>query len=112
MAKAEEFFDNAELIADDPDRRNAAASLHVDAGIAASDVLCCAALGEHASGQSHDEALALLKKVDKEARKHLSTLLEKKTKISYSADQLSVTEFVKVSRAATHLLEAARKVPR
>lgn len=52
LAKAEEFLDNAELLADDDDRRNAAAALFVDAGIAAADVLCCKRLGEHAQGRT------------------------------------------------------------
>lgn len=112
MAKAEEFLDNAELLADDPDCRNAAASLFVDAGIAASDVLCCAALGEHASGQDHNEAVGLLAQVDKEASKRLRTLLISKTKISYSANPLPGAEFRRVARAAAHLLELARTVRR
>lgn len=34
--------------------------LCVHAGIAASDVVCCAKLGEHAQGENHDEAVGLL----------------------------------------------------
>lgn len=112
MVKAEEFLDNAELLADDPNSRNATASLFVDAGIAASGVLCCAALGEHASGQDHNEAVALLAQVDDEASKRLRTLLANKTKISYSAHPLPAAEFRKVARAAAHLLELARTVRR
>lgn len=109
LAKAEEFLDNAELLAGDEDRRNAAASLFVDAGIAASDVLCCWALGRHAQGPAHNEAVRLLARVDETAARHLRTLLNNKSRISYSDRSLPVSEFRKVERAATTLVEAARR---
>jgi len=49
----------AALAADTP--HNSYVSLLVLAGVAASDVICCARLGVHSSGESHQEALALLK---------------------------------------------------
>lgn len=82
LAKAEEFLDNAELLADDDDRRNAAASLFVDAGIAAADVLCCKRLGEHAQGPDHNDAVQLLGLVDDTMAKQLRTLLTRKSRIS------------------------------
>lgn len=110
LAKAEEFLDNAELLADDAGRRNAAASLFVEAGIAAADVLCCRRLGEHAQGQDHNDAVSLLGRVDTDLAKHLRTLLTNKSQISYSAQVLAASEFKKVQRAAVQLAQAARQV--
>jgi hypothetical protein len=42
------------------DVADAYVTLLVHAGIAASDVICCARLGEHAQGDNHVEAVALL----------------------------------------------------
>ena len=109
LAKAEEFLENAELLADDEDRQNAAASLFVDAGIAAADALCCKALGEHAQGPDHNDAVKLLGRVDAATSRHLRTLLNNKSRISYSEQILPVSEFKKVQRAATQLVEAARR---
>lgn len=108
LAKAEEFFDNADLLAGDEHRRNAAASLFVDAGIAAADVLCCKRLGEHAQGPDHNDAVMLLRRVDDNLAKHLRKLLVNKTRISYSDQALPATEFKKVQRAAAQLVEAAK----
>ena len=63
LAKAVEFFDAAvHLEADMP---NAAGDLLVDAGIAASDVICCVRLGVHSSSSTHSEAVSLLERADK-----------------------------------------------
>lgn len=108
LAKAEEFLADAELLASDPDRRNSAAGLYVDAGIAASDVICCRTLGEHAHGQDHNDAIRLLARVDRNRSKDLAVLLKNKSLISYSAEGLPATEFKKIQRAATRLVDAAR----
>lgn len=108
LAKAEEFLDNAELLAGDDDRRNATASLFVDAGIAAADVMCCRRLGEHAQGQDHNDAIQLLAMVDDTMAKPLRTLLTRKSGISYGDRALPAREFRKVERAATHLVQGAK----
>ena len=74
--------------------------LCVHAGIAASDVICCARLGEHSQGENHSEAIALLKTADKAAAKHLSTLLALKTKSAYSHTPVAPEEFKRAGRAA------------
>ena len=107
-AKAEAFLDDAELLASDPGRRHSAACLYVDAGIAASDVLCCRTLGEHAKGQDHNDAIRLLTRVNRDRARDLAVLLANKSLISYSAETLSATEFKKVQRAAIRLVDAAR----
>lgn len=106
LAKAIEFFDSAELL--EGTASNAAGDLFVDAGIAASDVICCVRLGEYASGESHSQAIALLDKADSGSGKHLSTLLGLKNKVTYTHQTLSVTECKKMNRAASHLIEAAK----
>ena len=73
LSKAVEFFDAAEHLEDD--MPNAAGDLFVDAGIAASDVICCVRLGVHSSVGTHSEAVSLLGRADKGSEKHLSTLL-------------------------------------
>ena len=110
LAKAEEFLVTAELLADETESRNAAASLFVEAGIAAADVVCCRRLGEHAQGQDHNDAVSLLARADRRLTPHLRTLLANKSRISYSAQALAATEFKKVQRAAVQLTEAARQV--
>jgi hypothetical protein len=54
---------------------NSYVNLLVLAGVAASDVICCARLDKHSSGESHQEALALLKQAGPELAPALKTLL-------------------------------------
>ncbi len=71
MRKADQFADAYYLVRDyagtdgELDVANAdadaAVTLAVHAGIAASDVICCARLGEHAQGKNHGEATGLLR---------------------------------------------------
>jgi len=59
LRKAEQFLRAADLVRDVADERgdvaDAFATLCVHAGIAASDVICCARLGEHAQGENQSE---------------------------------------------------------
>lgn len=61
LRKAEQFLDAAETIRefadDEHETGDAFVTLCVHAGIAAADVLCCIALGEHAQGENHNDAL-------------------------------------------------------
>ena len=60
LAKARQFLEAVELVealADEDDLLDAMVTLCVHAGIAAADVICCARLGEHATGQNHTEAV-------------------------------------------------------
>ena len=107
LSKALEFFDTAEHLEDD--MPNAAGDLFVDAGIAASDVICCVRLGVHSSGGTHSEAVSLLARAHKGSEKHLSTLLGLKNKAAYTHQALSTAECRKMNRAASHLLEAAKR---
>jgi hypothetical protein len=111
LRKATEFLDAANHLrgseADEP--ADAYVSLCVLAGIAASDVVCCARLGEHASDENHSAAIALLGKANKEVAKHLRTLLSMKAKASYGDDPPSADECKRAGRAAEALVEAARR---
>ncbi|MEU3770350.1 hypothetical protein AB0E55_35260 [Amycolatopsis keratiniphila] len=114
MHKATQFNEAADMIRELADEHediaDAYVTLCVHAGIAASDVICCARLGEHAQGENHDEAISLLSRADKEIAKHLRTLLKLKTKAGYSHTPATVDEFKRAGRAAQTLVEEARRV--
>lgn len=86
-----------------------AVDLYVDAGIAASDVLCCVRLGVHSNTGNHNEAVALLKRADSGSERHLNTLLNFKNKAAYTHQDLTSAELKKMNRAAEHLVEAAKQ---
>ena len=111
LAKAAQFYLAAETIAttiEDQDVADAYVTLCVHAGIAAADAICCARLGEHAQGEEHQEAVALLTKADRTIAKHLKVLLDMKTRSGYSAVPTSKTDQKRAGRAAAALLGAAR----
>jgi hypothetical protein len=114
MHKANQFIEAADMIRElaneHEDVSDAYVTLCVHAGIAASDVICCARLGEHAQGENHDEAVGLLAGADKDAAKHLRTLLKLKTKAGYSHAPATADEFKRAGRAAEMLVETARRV--
>ena len=106
LSKANEFFDAAEHLGEE--MPNAAGDLYVDAGIAASDVICCVRLGMHSNSGNHSEAVALLKRADSGSDRHLNTLLNLKNKAAYTHQDLSAAELKKMTRAAERLVEAAK----
>lgn len=112
LRKAGQFLDAATdvlALADDQDDiGDAYVTLCVHAGIAAADVLCCAGLGTYASGQDHNEAIAMLKQLDGTAAGHLNTLLNLKTKAGYTSNAVSAAEVKRAERAATDLVKRAR----
>lgn len=113
LRKAGQFLDAANLIADQAGEQAESAdayiTLCIHAGIAASDVICCARLGEHAQGESHADALAMLGRADRGSDRHLRVLLSMKTKIGYSHTGATVTEAKRAGRAAEALVESARR---
>ena len=114
LRKAIEFLDAAILVADRPDGEAAApdafVTLCIQAGIAASDVICCARLGQHAQGQDHNEAVTLLAEANSESAKHLRVLLGMKSKAGYSHTGISASDARRAGRAANALVETARRV--
>lgn len=100
--------DVMELADDAEDVLDACITLWVHAGIAAADVLCCQRLGEHAAGENHNGAIALLAKVDRARAKNLATLLALKTPVSYGPGRSTTDDGKRARRAADQLVEAAR----
>ncbi len=114
LRKAIQFFDAATLMADhadeEADTADVVVTLCVHAGIAASDVICCARLGQHAQGDDHGEAVVLLGKADSSSAKHLRALLSMKTKAEYSHSSVTASDRKRAVRAAEALTETARRV--
>ncbi len=106
MSKANEFFDAADHLGEE--MPNAAGDLYVDAGIAASDVICCVRLGVHSNTGNHAEAAALLKRADSGSERHLNTLLNLKNKAAYTHQDLTSAELKRMIRAAQHLVASAK----
>jgi hypothetical protein len=108
LSKATEFHDAATLIEDDAP--NAAVDLFVDAGIAAADVICASKLGEYATGENHNEAIALLEKAQPDVARYLRALLNMKSKVAYTHQSVRSDDRKKASRSASKLVEAARRI--
>lgn len=115
MRKAEQFADAAETIRefadDEADVGDAYVTLLIHAGVAAADVVCCQELGEHALGESHTEAVALLRRVRRDGAdlaNALSTLLASKTRAGYGHQPVAKDARTRCGRAAEKLLRAAR----
>ncbi|MEN5074443.1 hypothetical protein ABE437_11535 [Isoptericola cucumis] len=112
--KAAQFAEaarNVRMLADEADDvGDAFVTLAVHAGIAASDVICCARLGEHARTESHHDAVTLLERADHAAAKHLRTLLGMKTRAGYSHTAISHQDSLRAERAMDALVDLARRV--
>ena len=112
LAKAEQFWSAAQTVEGSADDERAISdaytTLAVHAGIAAADVICCVRLGEHARGDDHDEAVALLGKADRARAKDLAALLRMKTRSGYSPQPTSRSDRQRARRAAARLIQAAR----
>lgn len=73
---AEKYLEVAELIdSEDDTALNVCVGVAVLAGIAASDAICAAALGERYSGEDHDAAADLFGRVDPKLGKALHDLV-------------------------------------
>lgn len=111
LAKARQFMEAADVVAmladEATDVGDAYVTLCVHAGIAASDVICCKRLGEHARGEDHNAAVDLLRTADADAARQLSALLGMKTKAGYSALPVSTNDHKRAGRAAQSLVDAA-----
>lgn len=112
LRKAEQFFEQAELSRErGEDGGDAYVSLYVLAGIASADTICCAALGVHALGESHQEAIQLLRKVrpgGDELARSLRVLLGLKSRAGYSADPVTSEMRRRARRHSEKLVVAAR----
>lgn len=114
LAQAQKYFKIAEdVLADDSSNVNpgVATSNAVLSGIAASDAACCAKLGQHAHGQSHDEAAPLLATVSPggpDMAKNLVRLLNRKTDSNYGATFVTASDAKQLVACAKRLLDLAR----
>lgn len=111
--KAEQFLADAEAIrelgADEAASGDSYVTLCTHAGIAAADVLCCRALGVHAQGDGHGDAVELLGSLRPDGHKHakaLATLLAMKTRAGYSDRPVTAEQRRRAGRAAHHLVDA------
>jgi len=116
LAKAEQFLEGAEIIrefaAEEQDVADAYVTLCVHAGVAASDVVCCVALGGYVQAEDHNQAVTHLSKVrpdGAELGNALRVLLGMKTRAGYSHEHISVAACKRAQRAAERLLGAARE---
>jgi len=111
LAKAQQFADAARdvlALADEAeDVADAFVTLAVHAGIAASDVICSARLGEYSRSEHHSDAIELLKKADETVVRHLRALLRIKTAAGYSHTPVSTDDRIRAQRAMDALLNAA-----
>lgn len=94
------------------DVADAYVTLRVHAGIAASDVICCARLGRYAQEEGHHEAVELAKTAAPGLERHLATLLDMKTTSGYSHEPATAGEVKRASRAVEALLGEARNAQR
>lgn len=111
LAKAEQFLrvaEDAEELDDGAGVADAAVTLYVHGGIAAADAICARALGMHARGQDHQEAIDLLASVDREAAAELRALLGMKTRAGYGHDPITPDRLARAQRAAQSLVLRAR----
>lgn len=115
LRKAEQFLDVAAMVKDladdEADVGDALVTLCVHAGIAASDVICCEALGHFVQGQDHLQAIAELSKVTPEGRQlgnDLRALLQMKTRAGYGAPPVTADQRKRAWRRAENLVAAAR----
>jgi hypothetical protein len=115
LHKAEQFLDSAAVIRDLSDDEaevgDALVTLCVHAGIAASDVICCRALGHFVQGDDHQQAVSEISRVrpgGKALGKDLRALLSMKTRVGYGAPAATAEDRKRAWRRAESLVEAAR----
>ena len=113
MAKADQFAEAASLFAEEAqlsgELSDAYVTLAVHSGIASSDVLSGLRTGRYSGGESHAEAVSLLRTADPTASKHLARLLAMKASAGYSHRPSSKDDVRKAERAYRALLEQARQ---
>jgi hypothetical protein len=117
---AHAFIEAADLVLDlgddagIPDLGNTVGSLAVLAGIAAGDAICGATLGRRAAGESHGEAVTLLRQTEpgKRLAASLSRLIDSKTEVQYAATILTESRARDLMKAARRLVEGMDEIMR
>jgi glutamine amidotransferase-like uncharacterized protein len=95
------------LTAEAADNADVVASNAILAAIAASDVLCCLALGERPNSGNHVEASELLERVETKHAQTLRRCLALKSKAAYSSQSVSTGDAGSTVRWAVALVDAA-----
>lgn len=103
-----EHWDAAEDLALNGNGANSIVSLYIFAGIAASDAICCARLGEYSRSSNHADAVAVLRRADRRLAPSLQRLLTLKAEANYGVESLSTTRVADARTATSRLVEAAR----
>jgi len=80
------------LTAQAADNNDVIATNAIHAAIAASDVICCLALGERSSSSSHADAVKLLRRVSATHANTLKRCLDLKTKAAYESTDVSTKD--------------------
>lgn len=115
MEQARAFLAVAEMIGDQDDELatpNVAASLAVLAGIAASDAVCCMALGQRSRGQDHKQAIDLLDQVvdvGLSMARDLARLLAVKDDAHYGVLHISGQRVTSALRRARRIVDTAAR---
>jgi hypothetical protein len=116
LRKAVQFWEAAEMVRefadDEAEVGDTYVTLAVHAGIAASDAICCSALGRHSQGDDHQDAVKLLGGVRPDGKvlgKALAALLAIKTKAGYSHRPVNTGDRGRAQRQAEKLVLAARE---
>lgn len=114
LLKAREFASTASVLFDDATRNSdhgdAYVTMAIHSGIASSDVICAAKLGEYSAADSHSAAVALLKKANPEAASLLSKLLSLKTKSAYGHRAVTAAEVRSAESTHKMLLDIAERI--
>lgn len=112
LAKAQEFFDAAE-VALDLDLYNAATSNAVTSGINSKDAICLKLTGKAGKTENHADAVKELKQAGKdgaEVAPKLQRLLKSKTKAQYQTTTVAKREAAQSIERSKSLLEVAQRV--
>lgn len=117
---AHAFVDAAELVLDlgadagIADLGNTVGSLAVLAGIAAGDAICGATLGRRAAGESHGEAVTLLRQSEpgKRLAASLSRLLDSKSEVQYAATIMTSSRARDLLKIAERLVDGMDEIVR
>jgi hypothetical protein len=121
LQHSKQFLEVAELAAEDQrddgslEYGNAAATLAVLAGIAATDAACCKALGRRSRADDHDRAAMLVTEVAGDgpaAAKDLRALIALKNNAQYGFYAVGHDELTKALRKARSLVRFAEQTLR
>lgn len=112
LAKATQFALAADVIlefaGDESELLDAYVTLAVHSGIASADVICMDHAGVYSRSERHEDAVALLERIDRDAAKDLDTLLRMKTRAGYSDVAVRPRDVTRAGRAVADLLAKAR----